>query len=231
MKQTKLYLIIFLIFIGTNLISQKLDTIVYGGLTLITDTLIQQSNPCLIVDTIAFYHGCAGDYHETIEMVYKAIPIDICDSINDLSKSDKYDYINNNLKKKWETAPTSTLIRDKYFTDRSIYYSPEILFSIQIDNKEYYFDSFKTNYVLSIEKLPYSIFLKERIPNAFSYYGKTDLEFSFIGQETKKIKANERYSLHYKEIKQSMKENINMVEITISNNCRDTLWMQFQIEK
>ena len=231
MKQTKLHLTIFLIFIGTNLISQKLDTIVYGGAILVTDTLIQQSNPCLIVDTIPFYHGCAGDYDQTIELVYKAIPLEICDSINNLSKSDKYDYINNNLKKKWETAPTSTLIKDKYFTDRSIYYSPEILYLIQIGNEEYYFDSFKTNYVFSIEKLPNSIFLKERIPNAFSNYGKTNLEFSFIGQETKKIKANERYSLHYQQIKQSIKENINMVEITISNNCRDTLWMQFQIEK
>lgn len=225
----RLIIKIFLSLVPFLLYGQNLDTINWGRLQLVTDLELNTSNPCLIIDTITYYHACGNWNEPEIEVVYKIIPADVCDSVNSLSKIEKYRYLVENLYDKWLTATSNRIVKDKFYPD-SLIYSPEILFTIQIGQKEKMFSAYKTNHSIELEELKKGIYLKERIPNAYRNFGDTKFELIFNQQNGTRLVNVESFGLNYFDMKKIINENLSSISACISNSCRDSLWMNFEIK-
>jgi len=224
------FTIIFLSALSLASYSQDIDTIVFWDkFQLVTDVSLNDNGNCIRVDTLVGFHACNNYNGEEISLAYYEIDQEFCDSIKTISDENKQ---NHALSKYRFNLPPSKvkfirLIPDNYWNN-DLYYSPEILFKIKLDKKEYPFNSIVTSYKIDEKELVNGISILERIPNASKLFGKLKLEvIVFIGHKTHKLMSIE--DLERWHFPTTNYERIKKVQVIISNNCGDDLQMNFDV--
>ena len=229
----KMKLTFTLIFLSVNCIvsySQTIDTItLWDKLQLVTDMSLNDSSNCLVIDTLITFHACNNYHGEDIVLKYYKLNQVFCNSINAIANQEQRNYALSKHKRNLhqDQVKSIRLIPENSWKN-DLYYSPEILFKLRLGESEYNFNSFETTYVISEKELDNGINILERIQNGFGIFGKVDCEVTyFIGHERYVIsRSEEKHKWHYPK---TNFEKIDQVKIVISNNCSDTLQMNFHI--
>ena len=221
---------IILIFV-TCIHGQRVDTLNFSNhQIIITDCKLYEKDRCTKVDTSVAFHACNNYHGEDIILTFYDFDVQLCDSLKLLSDSKNKRLLISNEKRKIQDSNRRNirLIPDTY-NHNKIYYSPEVLFEVQVGKTNYEFKSIDQIYNLSFDELNLRFFIKERIPNAFSHFGEEKILVSLTTEEDSNwIKSQNNY-LYYIDGQYNMRYKPKFINITILNKCGDRLTMQFNI--
>lgn len=220
-----------IILLTTNSYGQILDTTKFwGNYSIVTTTKLHEKDRCTKVDTGIVWHACNNYHGEDIELTFYDINVELCDSLKLIKNSeDKKLRIYQEKKKiEYEDRRIVRLIPDSYHLNK-LYYSPEILFHIQIGHRNYEFISIDQLYNIGREEINKGIFIKERIPNALNHFGIEKILVTANTNEEIIEPYSKKENQFYLKGQYSEKQELEFIKVTISNNCNDILTMTFNI--
>ena len=169
MKKNKV--LILAVCISNICLGQTIDTIdFWNGTKLITDLTLNDNENCLKVDTTIQSHACHNYFDEQIILYFYPHDKNICDSIISIkSEKERYRVLSKIRFDKFNSEAQQIRLLQDPLRSPNYYFSPEIIFQLEINKKKYNFSSIKTDFTIDKLDLLTGILIIERIPESVSY--------------------------------------------------------------